>query len=94
MAGEFNGALTSGNFTFARRTVRENTQVDLYLFCDTSKDLYGFAIYALQESCSHLLFSKFWLAPKPNKTLPTLELLAKCLASQCCVNILKGKNLN
>ena len=41
--------LTSLNVTFPRYVVNEAFDTDLYLFCDSSKQSYGFALYNVQD---------------------------------------------
>ena len=42
--------LTSLNVTFPRYVVNEAFDTDLYLFCDSSKQSYGFALYNVQDN--------------------------------------------
>ena len=75
----------------------ENFQTEycsFIIFTDASKEAYGFVVYCVQGLNSQLLFSKFKLAPIPQKTLPSLELLAMYLSMQCVINIIFNSNFN
>ena len=56
---------------FPRFVISEDGLADFYTLCEAS-----FAVYSVQNSESHLLFSKAKVAPMKPKSLPTLELLA------------------
>ena len=60
---------------FPRYSLSESEQTDLYLFCDASKQAYGFVAYAVQNGKSGFICSKTKVAPVIKKSLPTLELL-------------------
>ena len=70
--------LTSLNVTFPRYVVNEAFDTDLYLFCDSSKQSYGFALYK-----SNLMFAKAKVTPIKPRSLPTLELLSVFLGVKC-----------
>ena len=75
---------------FPRFVISEDSLADFYIFCDASKGAYGFSVYSVQNSKSHLLFSKAKVAPMKPKSLPTLELLAVFLAIKCLLPLLKA----
>ena len=63
----------------------------LIIFCDSSKDCYGFCCYLVSEIDgikSNLVFAKSKVAPGKSPSLPTLELLSVHLASKCLISIL------
>ena len=68
--------LTSLNVTFPRYVVNEAFDTDLYLFCDSSKQSYGFALYNVQYNKSNLMFAKAKVTPIKPRSLPTLQLLS------------------
>ena len=74
---------------FPRFVISEDDLDDFYIFCDASKGAYGFSVYSVQNSKSHLLYSKAKVAPMKPKSLPTLELLAVFLAIKCLLLLLK-----
>ena len=75
--------LTSLNVTFPRYVVNEAFDTDLYLFCDSSKQSYGFALYNVQDNKSSLMFVKAKVTPIKPRSLPTLELLSVFLGVKC-----------
>ena len=75
--------LTSLNVTFPRYVVNEAFDTDLYLFCDSSKQSYGFALYNVQDNKSNLMFAKAKVTPIKPRSLPTLELLSVFLGVKC-----------
>ena len=69
--------------------------VSMYIFCDSSKLMYGFTCYVKTEDNQvNLLFAKAKTAPIKNKSLPTLELLSVFLAMKCLPTILKSFSVN
>ena len=68
------------------------------MFTDASVSIYGFSCYCRYaeggEVFTQLLFSKVKNAPKPEKTMPTLELLAVVLALKCLPSILEAVDVN
>ena len=52
----------------------------MYLFCDSSKQLYGFALYNVQDN---LMFAEAKVTPLKPRSLPTLELLFVFLGVKC-----------
>ena len=70
---------------FDRRVTDSESKNTLIVFCDSSKDAYGFASYVheSESSSSRLIFAKSKVAPLKTKTLPTLELLSIYLAMKC-----------
>lgn len=75
------------SISFPRRVADSTSNSSLMIFCDSSKDAYGFCSYGLTRfedrlSCN-LLFAKVKVAPVKTKTLPTLELLSIFLAFKC-----------
>ena len=75
---------------FPRFVISEDGLADFYIFCDASKGDYGFSVYSVKNSLSHLLFSKAKMAPMKPKSLLTLELLAVFLAIKCLLPLLKA----
>ena len=77
---------------FPRYVCNENST--LYIFCDSSKHVYGFVCFARCEMNdsykSNLIFSKCRNAPTKSKTLPTLELMSAFLAFKCLASILRS----
>ena len=69
--------LTSLNVTFPRYVVNEAFDTDLYFFCDSSKQSYGFALYNVQDNKSNLMFAKAKVTPIKPRSLPTLEFLSR-----------------
>ena len=61
---------------FSRQARDGNRSGELYVFCDASKEAYGFAAYYVQDKKSALIFDKARVAPANDRTLPTLELMA------------------
>ena len=60
----------------------EEERSELVLFCDAAKESYGYAVYIVSGLGANLLHSVSKLAPLPEKSLATLELLAVYLALQ------------
>jgi len=62
----------------------------MYVFCDSSKECYGFSVYLRDESngTCRLLFAKAKTAPLKSRTVPTLELLSVHLALKCLPSLL------
>ena len=83
---------------FPRRVVDSGDSNTLVIFCDASKEAYGFATYGVarvSDRCvSNLLFSKVKVSPIKSKSLPTLELLAIFLAFKCLRLQLSVKSLS
>ena len=76
---------------FPRKAVSSSNDSTLLLFCDASKEAYGFAAYGTDyETCTKLVFSKVKVVPLKTKTVPTLELLAMYLAIKCIDALLSG----
>ena len=75
---------------FPRSVINEDKPSELNVFCDASKQNYGFAVYNVQNGKSCLAFAKAKVAPKKTKTLPTLELLSVFLALKCLPTVLKA----
>ena len=75
---------------FNRQALVSGQPGDLYIFCDASKEAYGFAAYVVQDRRSCLLFAKVKVAPMKEKTLPVLELMAVYLALKCLPTILSN----
>ena len=67
---------------------------ELFIFCDSSKSVYGFSCYCKGEidgvTQSNLLFAKAKNAPTKSKSIPTLELLSVFLAMKCLPTILNS----
>ena len=79
-----------GDLQFPRSAINEDSPSELYLFCDASKEAYGFVAYNVQDSKSCIAFAKAKVAPKKSKSLPTLELLSAFLGIKCLDNILNA----
>ena len=79
---------------FPRRVVDQCNDNILVIFCDASKNAYGFISYGVSILGSNILFSKTKIAPLKTKTLPTLELLAMFLALKCLSVQLKVESLS
>ena len=78
---------------FQRKTYSTDDEVALKVFCDSSKELYGFCCYAENLSVAndrHLIFAKAKTAPLKPRSLPTLELMAVYLALKCLPSLLKS----
>ena len=75
---------------FSRQARDGNRSGELYLFCDASKEAYGFAANYVQDKKSALIFAKARVAPAKDRTLPTLELMAVFLALKYLPTILDG----
>ena len=76
------------SLVFPRFCIDKDKSSELYIFCDSSKQAYGFAAYNVQEGKSSLIFSKAKVAPMKPKSLPTLELLSVFLAIKCLPTLL------
>ena len=63
--------------------MNEAFDTDLDLFCDSSKQSYGFALYNVQDNKSNLMFAKTKVTPIKPRSLPTLELLSVFLGVKC-----------
>ena len=74
---------------FPRFALSEDEPTDLFLFCDASKNAYGYVAYAVQNGKSCYVLSKSKVAPLQTKSLPTLELLGVFLAFKGLFCILK-----
>ena len=78
------------NFEFPRKSYKGKIQ--LIIFCDASKQIYGFSCYARylegEEYQCNLIFSKAKTAPIKSKSIPCLELLSAFLAFKCLDSIL------
>ena len=85
-----NDLLELSKLTFPRKAYDKD--VSLYIFCDSSKSLYGFSCYAKCEDSTDLLFAKAKVAPTKSKSLPTLELLSVFLAMKCLPTIINSLN--
>ena len=63
----WNGLATSfnelRNLSFTREAYNGEEPLELFIFCDASKEAYGCAIFAIQNDASNLIFSKTKLAP-------------------------------
>jgi len=68
-----------------------NGKSTLYVFCDASKEVYGFSCYLKSNDSteSNLIFSKAKTTPIKTKTIPTLELMAVHLALKCLPTVLE-----
>ena len=75
---------------FPRFCVDKDKPSALYIFCDSSKQAYGFAAYNVQDGKSSLVFSKTKVARMKSKSLPTLELLSVFLAIKCLPTLLNA----
>ena len=73
---------------FPRFCIDKDKPSELYIFCDSSKQAYGFAAYNVQDGKSSLIFAKAKVAPMKSKSLPTLELLSVFLAVKCLPTLL------
>ena len=93
-ARKFNELATKSDLSFPRQLVNSDEPSSFLIFTDASKLAYGFVIYTVQGSRSNLFFSKYKLAPKPDKSLPSLELLAIYLALCCMSSIISNKNFH
>ncbi|KAG1713941.1 hypothetical protein GQR58_002015 [Nymphon striatum] len=82
------------NFIIPRKTINQDKPAKLMIFCDASKEAFGFVMYAVQNNNSNFLFSKIKISPLKTKTLPTLELLSVYLALKCIKSIIKDPNFN
>ena len=73
---------------FPRFCIDKDKPSELYIFCDLSKQAYGFAAYNVQDGKSSLVFANAKVAPVKSKSLPTLELLSVFLAIKCLPTLL------
>ena len=73
---------------FPRFCIDKDKPSELYIFCDSYKQAYGFAAYNVQDGKSSLIFAKAKVAPMMSKSLPTLELLSVFLAVKCLPTLL------
>jgi len=69
-------AIAEGMLAIPRRAVDAQSDFELHVFSDASEALVGTTIYIVQNQQSHLIFAKSKLTPRPQRSLPTLELLA------------------
>ena len=60
------------------------------IFCDASREAYGFAAYSICNNQSNFIFSKGKVSPIKKRSLPTLELLSVYLAMKCLDSILSS----
>ena len=74
---------------FPRYSLSEDEPTDIFLFCDASKNAYGYVAYAVQNGKSCNVLSKAKVAPLLTKSLPTLELLGVFLSVKGLFSILK-----
>lgn len=65
------------------------SNASLIIFCDASQVAYGFTAYIVSNNHSQLVFSKYKVAPRPKRSLPTLELLSVFLAMKSLSLLLK-----
>ena len=79
-------------FKFDRKCYLDKEKVAITVFCDASKEAYGFAVYVTSHDTneSNLLFAKVKTAPLQKKSMPTLELLSVFLAFKCLGQLLKS----
>ena len=85
------------NLEFNRKAYNDSDNLDLFIFCDASKQMYGFVSYMRKtgESISNkFLFAKARSSPLKTKTLPTLELMSVFLAFKCLESILTSVAAN
>ena len=75
---------------FPRFCIDKDKPSELYIFCDSSKQAYGFAAYNVQDGKSSLVFAKAKVVPIKSKSLPTLELLSVFLAIKCLPTLLNA----
>ena len=68
----------------------------LHLFCDLSKDAYGFVAYCCDDNdVSNFLFAKAKVTAIKNYSIPNLELLAVSLLFKCLPALLAAySNIN
>ena len=74
---------------FPRHTLSEDEPADLFVFCDASKEAYGYNVYMYQGGSANLIFAKSKVAPLKRKSLPTLELLSVYLSHKGLFSLLK-----
>ena len=74
---------------FPRFVAIEYSPANFHIFCDTAKGAYCFVAYSVQDGEFHLVFAKAKVAPMKPKSLPTLELLAVFLVSNCLLSLRK-----
>ena len=68
------------DINFNRQALVSGQPGDLFIFCDASKEAYGFAAYVVQDRRSCWPFAKVKVAPMKEETLLVLELMAVYLA--------------
>ena len=75
-----------------------NVNCQILVFCDASKYAHAATVYLLQETTNcrriDLIFSKTWLAPNKQKTIPRLELLAALKGTRCLTFVQKELKVN
>lgn len=76
------------DFSVPRKVFDSDKPFNLDIFTDSSKILLGYGFYITQNNQSKLLFAKNRLTPKPDKSIPTLELLSISLALKYLVDVL------
>ena len=78
-----------------RRKAYAGDDISLIIFCDSSKEIYGFCCYGKSNMDKeyNLIFAKAKSAPIKAKTLPKQELMAAFLAIKCLPSILLGIKL-
>ena len=64
------------------RSVVNNENCSLHIFCDASQHAYGACAYIVTSKFSHLLTSKGRVTPVKNRSLPELELTALQVGTQ------------
>ena len=74
---------------FPRPCIDTDMPSEMFIFCDASKQAYGFCAYNVQNGKSTLVFAKAKVAPMKAKSLPTLELLSAFLSVKCLPTLLK-----
>ena len=75
---------------FPRYTLSEDDPADIFVFCDASKEAYGYTVYMHQGGSANLIFAKPKVAPLKRKSLPTLELLSVYLAYKGLFSLLNS----
>ena len=79
------------SFSFPRKILSTGDNIDLIIFCDASKELYGCAFYIVTDrQSSSLVYAKSKVAPIKHKSLPTLELLSIFLAFKCLESVIES----
>lgn len=81
---------------YPRQVLSEKLTYGMHVFCDSSKDAFGFVTYGCtDQNESSMLYAKAKVAPVNNRgsySIPTLEFLSVILALKCLATVLNAYN--